>query len=68
MSIDVLHYITAVWLGQTDNRLNGLFSSTTWLVRPFWILMKQVTLARPLQIICTLLQIDNHPSTSLFNF
>ena len=58
---------------------NGLFSRTTWVGRyqkdkPFWILLKQEMMEwqwhHPdhMQIICTLLQTDNHASTSSLNF
>ena len=54
---------------------NGLFSRTTWVGRyqkdkPFWILLKQEMTGwqwhqlNYMQIICTLLQTDNHASTS----
>jgi len=51
----------------------------TWVSRhekgkPFWIVMKQEMMGWPwhqldhMQIICTLLQTDNHTSTSLLSF
>jgi len=57
----------------------GLFSSTTWVSRyqkgkPFWILPEQDMMGWQwhqldhMQIICTLLQRDNHASTSSLNF
>jgi len=56
---------------------NGLFSRTTWVSRyqkgkPFWILMKQGMMGWQwyqedhMKIICSLLQTDNHASTSPF--
>jgi len=66
---------------QTDNHpFNGLFSRTTWVrystrkVKPIWTLTKQEMTGwqwhqlEPVQIICTLLQTDNHASTSSLNF
>jgi len=54
---------------------NGLFSRTTWISRhqkgkPFWILLDQEMIGWQwhqldhMQIICTLLQTDNHANTS----
>jgi len=62
---------------KTDTHLfNGLFSRTTCTtkhqkVKPFWILMKQEMTGWPwhqLDRICTLLQTDNHASTSSLKF
>ena len=58
---------------------NGLFSRTTWVSRhqkgkPFWILLYQEMIGRQwhqldqMQIICTLLQTDNHASTLPLSF
>ena len=58
---------------------NGLFSRTTWVSqhqkgKPFWILLEQETIRWQshqlyrMQIICTLLQTDNHASTSPLSF
>jgi len=58
---------------------NSLFSRTTWVSRhqkgkPFWILLKQEMmgwqwhLLDDMQIICTLLQTDNHANTSTLSF
>jgi len=58
---------------------NGLFSRTAWVSlhqkgKPFWILLEQAMMGWQLhqldhmQIICTLLQTDNHASTSPFSF
>jgi len=58
---------------------NGLFSRTTWVSRhqkgkPFWILLEQQMMGLlwhqldHMQIICTLLQTDNHSSTSPLSF
>jgi len=57
----------------------GLFSGTSWVSRhqkgkPFWILMKQEMIGwhwhqlDHMQIICTLLQTDNHARTSPLSF
>ena len=59
-------------------RLTAFFSRTTWVSRhqngkPFWILMEQEMMGWQqyqldyMQIICTLLQTDNHSSTSPLN-
>jgi len=58
---------------------NGLFSRTAWISwhqkgRPFWILLEQEMMGwqwhqlAHMQIICTLLQTDNHASTSPLSF
>ena len=58
---------------------NGLFSRTTWVSRhqkdkSFWILLEQEMMGCQwhqmdhMQIICTLLQTDNHASTSPLSF
>jgi len=61
---------------------NGLFSRTTWVSRvsrhqkskPFWILLQQEMMGWQwhqldhMQIICSLLQTDNHASTSPLSF
>ena len=58
---------------------NGLFSRTTWVSRhqkgkPFWILLEQEMMGWQwhqldhMQIICILLQTDNHASTSSLTF
>jgi len=58
---------------------NGLFSNTTWVSqqqkgKPFRILMKQEMMGwqwyqlNHMQIICTLLQIDNHTSNTSLKF
>jgi len=58
---------------------NGLFSTTTWVSRhqkgkPLWILLEQEMMGWQwhqldhIQIICTLLQTDNHASTSPLSF
>jgi len=58
---------------------NGLFPRTTWVNRhqkgePFWILLKQEMMGWQwhqldhMQIICTLVQTDNHASTSPLSF
>ena len=63
----------------TDTRLNGLFSRTTWVSRHqkgklFWILLKQEMMGwqwhqmHHMQIICTTLQTDNHASIPSLNF
>ena len=49
---------------QQQHPFGGLFSRTTWVIqhqkgKPFWISMK----LDHMQIICTLLQTDNHTST-----
>jgi len=55
----------------------GFFSRTTWINRyqkGFWILMKQEMMGWQrhkldhMQIMCTLLQTDNHASTSSLTF
>jgi len=57
----------------------GLFSRTTWVGRhqkgkPFWMLLDQEMMGwqwhqlDPMQIICTLLQTDNHNSASTTQF
>jgi len=58
---------------------NGLFSRTTWVSwhqkgKPFWILLQQEIMGWQqhqldhMQIICTLLQTDNHASTLPHSF
>jgi len=58
---------------------NDLFSRTTWVTdtsqaKPIWILMKQGTMGwqwhqlNHMQIVCTLLQTDNHDCPSSLNF
>jgi len=58
---------------------SSLFSRTTWIIqhqlgKPFWILMKQEMMGLQwhqldhMQIICTLLWVDNHPSTLSLSF
>jgi len=58
---------------------DGLFSRTTWVSRhqkdkPFWILMEQEMMGWQwhqldhMQITCTLIQTDNHASTSPLSF
>jgi len=58
---------------------SGVFSSTTWVSqhqkgKPFWILLEQEMMEwqwhqlNHMQIICTLLQTDNHASTSPLSF
>jgi len=58
---------------------NGLFSRTTWVGRhqqgkPFWILLEQEMIRwqwhqlNHMQIICTLLQTDNHACASPLSF
>ena len=59
----------------THSRLTAFFSRTTWVGRyqkdkPFWILLKQEMTGwqwhqpNHMQIVCTLLQTDNHASTA----
>jgi len=60
------------------HQFNGLFSRTTWVSwhekgKPFWILLEQEMgwqwhQLDHMQIICTLLQTDNHASTSSLQF
>jgi len=63
----------------TLHPLNGLFSRTTWISqhqkgKSFWILLEQEMIGwrwhqlDHMQIICTLLQTDNHASTSSLSF
>jgi len=56
---------------------SGLFSRTTWVSwhqKPFWILLEQEMMGWQwhqldhMQIICTLLQTDNHGSTLPLSF
>jgi len=60
---------------RTQTHMQTAFSRTTWVGRyqkdkPFWILLKQEMVGwqwhmlNHMQIICTLLQTDNHASTS----
>jgi len=73
---------TKYWniMRQTTVLKNGLFSKTTWVsdadVKPVWILVKQEMVGwqwhqlDDMQIICTLLQTDNHasaPHRSIFH-